>query len=556
MPRGRSLKIVAEVMCEKMECLWKPAQSGKTRTIMQIIEEQGKHTALNIVICSNNRMLVAQTNARMTTDLYDDSSSVEEDVPSDDVIVGGVYSWMSGTKKTNIDVDALAFKVLLGEVSMIVCCAHKARFAMLHRLLTRLAPPRFTKPVNVWIDEADVSVKHWSGDFDFTGFSSVEKVTLVSATFDAVLNRYSGIRVMPFPHTHPDCYLGLRDCKVEPFDAPGKGAVSYVEAVLKAHPDLLAPKKRIFVPGDIERASHNAIKEFLLAKGCIVLVLNGETKAFFFPDGRAQIDVPFTFDEANPEEFSHFLAKTYHKEKMKQYPFAVTGQLCLGRGITFQSNRFTFDSAIIPAMKNASAAYQCVARVFGNVKTFTKRTPTIYMPSALSDEVQRLENQATNMARLVHDNEWTIVGREEIERASYDTEEDYVAAREARAPPKNPRRIGDYVRATKSFKTLEAAHTYYVETFGDETGFASRLHTDKETGKLKCSFANVRSGVHDVAVVKEHLDSGNLWGDNIYSLFAKKDPASQIGTVKVGYKGDKATFFLCVAKAGNEEFNL
>jgi hypothetical protein len=556
MPRDRNLKIVAEVMCEKMECLWKPAQSGKTRTIMDLIKDEGKHAALNILICSNNRMLVAQTNVRMTE--FYETSSVDEDGPSDDAIVGGVYSWMSGTKKTNIKPAELAIEVFKGNVSQIDCCAHKKRFSHIADMLGILQLISYTKPVNVWIDEADVSVKYWSGEFNFTKFNSVTKMTLVSATFDALRPYYSGIRVMPFPKTHPECYLGLRDCKVEPCDAPGKGAVSYLEAVLGSHPGLLAPKKRIFVPGDIERASHIAIKEFLIAKGCIVLVLNGETKAFFFPDDRKQIDVPFTFDESNPEEFSDFLAKTYRKKKMKRHPFAVTGQLCLGRGITFQSNGFTFDSAIIPAMKGP-AAYQCVARVFGNVKTFTEVTPTIYMPPALRAEVQRLENQATNMARIVHAEALAMVSWEDIDRASYDTEAEYATAtaeREARAPPKSPRRTLNYVRASKSFKTLEAAKAYYVKTFGDETGFASKLHTDKETGKFQCSFANLKSGVHDVAVVKEHLDSGNLWGQNLNNLFAEEDPVPQIGTVKVGYKGDTATFFLCVAKAGNEEFKL
>lgn len=457
MPR-KSLKTIAEAMNAKMECLWKPAQSGKTRTIQQIIrEDEGKHAHLNILICSNNRLLVAQTNARMTDDLYGDSgserSSVDEEDPADDRIEGGVYSWMSGTKKTNISVDALAWKVFRGEVSMIVCCAHKARFRMLNRLLAELEGAPFSKPVNVWIDEADVSVKHWSGEFDFTRFRCVRKVMLVSATFDAVFDHYARIRVMPFPETHPECYLGLRDCDLQPFDAEVRGSHAYLDAVLTAHPEMVARGMKLFVPGDIERVSHTAIADSLLARGCTVLVLNGETKAFLFPDGR-RLDIELTLDESNPTELSRVLAEVYARENLASAPFAVTGQLCLGRGITFQSESFTFDYAVVPGMKDAASAYQCVARVLGNVRTFSPWTPVVYMNSALLAAVLRQERIATNLARLVHENEWADVGKEEVERASFDSEAEYEAAREL--ADKQSYKDEDYEAVwTREFTSLE-----------------------------------------------------------------------------------------------------
>ena len=418
MPR-RSLAREAKMMADNVKCMWKPAQSGKTRTIQQLIrDDDGVRNHLNILICSNNRLLVAQTNARMADDLYDsgsESSSVEDDGPADDRIVGGVYSWMSGTKKTNIQVDALAWKITNDEVSMIVCCAHKARFQRLKELLEKLQKSRFfDKPVNVWIDEADVSVKHWSGEYDFS--SMVREVTLVSATFDSVFDMYNRIRVMPFPETHPACYRGLRDCDLKAFDAPGMGAVSYMEAVLAEHPEMIAPGAKLFVPGEIKRDTHNAIAESLLKRNCIVLVLNGEKKAFLFPDGR-RFDIDLTVDEENPAELSTILKDMYALHGMESYPVAVTGQLCLGRGITFQSRDFMFDYAIIPGMKDAAAAYQCVARVLGNVSGFP---PTVYMGSVLLDAVERQERIAMNLARLVHENEWTDVGAYEVGLAAGD----------------------------------------------------------------------------------------------------------------------------------------
>lgn len=426
MPR-RTLATLAKVMAENVKCLWKPAQSGKTRTIMEMIRaDDGTRNHLNVLICSNNRLLVAQTNARMATDLYDGSSSeassVDEDGPSDDNVVGGVYSWMSGTKKTNITARDLAMRVLLGEVSMIVCCSHKVRFRMLIEMLEYLERLSFSKPVNVWIDEADVSVKHWSGEYDFSQFRCVREMTLVSATFDAVFDHYDRIRVMPFPETHPSCYLGLRDCDLQSFDADARGAGAYVDAVLTAHPEMVKPGMKLFIPGDIERLSHTAIADYLMKRGCIVLVLNGETKAFLFPDGR-RITVPLTLDEENPVEVSQVLSEMYTEYGMHVAPFAVTGQLCLGRGITFQSASFTFDYAIIPGMKDAASAYQCVARVLGNIRNFSPFTPTVYMGSTLLEAVLRQERIATNLAQLVHENEWVDVGAYEVGLAAEDVSE-------------------------------------------------------------------------------------------------------------------------------------
>lgn len=406
MPR-RNLRIVMENMVAKMECMWKPAQSGKTRTIQDIIRaDDGVRNHLNVLICSNNRLLVAQTKVRMADDLYDTQSvalSVDEDGPADDHVAGGVYSWMSGTKKTNIPVEALAWKVVNGEVSMIVCCAHKARFRMLHDLLTKLEEsPFFDKPVNVWIDEADVSVKHWSGDYDFSRFPCVRKMTLVSATFDTVFDHYKRIRVMPFPETHPACYVGLSNCDLQSFKPTGSGAASYMDEVLTAHPELITKGAKLFVPGDIERTTHDAIARYLTARGAIVLVLNGVEKAFRFPDGKVE-KIAMRADEEHVGELSAILAAKYAEHHMERYPFAVTGQLCLGRGITFQSRDFTFDYAIIPSMKNSDAAYQCVARVLGNIADFSPWRPTVYMPDTLLDAVKRKERIAKNLARICHE---------------------------------------------------------------------------------------------------------------------------------------------------------
>jgi hypothetical protein len=420
MPSRRTLSREAKIMADNAVCMWKPAQSGKTRAIQDIIrEEDGVKNHLNIIICSNNRLLVDQTSARMADELYDTALEDTASTASSDED-GLVSSWRSGTKKTNLSVDALAWKVINDEVSMIVCCAHKKRFQMLKELLEKLQSSRFfDKPVNVWIDEADVSVKHWSGEYDFSKFRCVRQMTLVSATFDAVFDYYDTIRVMPFPHTHPGCYVGLRDCERAPFVAAGD-SLAYLKAVLAAHPEMQASGRRLFAPGDIDRSSHAAIADELTARGYIVLLLNGETKAFLFPDGRREPIQDRTSD-GHPIEMKDILATAYRKHGMDAYPVAVTGNLCLGRGITFQSEEFLFDDAVIPDNMKDAAAYQCTARVLGNVGTYCGPfTPTVYMVPSLLAAVERQERIATNLAKLVHENGWVNVGADQVRIAAGD----------------------------------------------------------------------------------------------------------------------------------------
>lgn len=113
---------------------------------------------------------------------------------------------------------------------------------------------------------------------------------------------------------------------------------------------------------------------------------------------------------------------------------------------------------------------------------------------------------------------------------------------------KNPRKY-------RPFASLDEARAFYSRRFGSDAGFASKLHQCKDEGpnkgKFMCSFSNLKTGVHTVEVVESHLKSGNLWGENQNKLYSEDAPLPQIGTVKVGYKNETPTFFLCVSSLTN-----
>ena len=421
----------------KIECLIKPGQSGKTRTMQERIKDYekmaemlGDECALNIVICSNNKKLVEQTTARMNDDLFDSVSTVsnESNEKSDDKIVGTCFSWASGTKKTNVSTDALAWKITKGDVSMVVCCAHKKRLAYLFSLLNELnASPLFSRQVNIFIDEADESIKLWSPyESQINAMAKVNKVMLVSATFNSIANKYQRIRIVPLVETYnPETYSKVSDCNILGDETVGS-ACDYIKGVFAKHEDTLTkPGLRLFAPGNIQKITHTEIADFLRTKGYAVMILNGTEKCIIKPDG-SKINIADHIDENKPEEIGKVMTRIYYDNGLDKGLFAITGQLCLGRGLTFQNENFMFGFGIIPPMSDAANAYQCACRMAGNIKKVNGyRQATLVTTMKMKQTILKQEDVAATLARRVYDGEISSeVGEEEFGIAAPKKEED------------------------------------------------------------------------------------------------------------------------------------
>ena len=422
----------------KCKCLWLPAQSGKTRKMEELIQtykqigELFEPVDINIIISANNLLLVEQTNTRMTKDLATES----EEGADDACIKGNVFSWTSGTKESNISPCELAFHLLDGEIEMVVICAHAIRLRHLLQTLERLASSRtFTKKINIWIDEADNTINLWSKYESILTMRYINQVTLVSATFDAVLSKYKALYILPYFKTHPDCYRGLRSAVRHEDNFATDFAPEYVKHVIETNvAHLTKPGMRAFIPGSVAKVTHDAIAEFLHKEhGFVVLVVNGERKEILVP-GQDSIDMEcyFTFENGQvPTEFNAQLAKLYKENNWSRFPLAVVGFLCIGRGITFQCgpeegvhDGFLFDYGIIPPIKSAAEAYQTMARLFGNVGDIPAYKPVeIYANAATFSRVEKKEDIAINIARMAAEQGLEVVTKKEIKAAqNFDVE--------------------------------------------------------------------------------------------------------------------------------------
>lgn len=420
-------------MHPKMWCIWKAAQSGKTRSMQEWIrenEETAEH--VNILIASNNRLLVSQLTKRMTDDGFGSSGSDSDISEEDDRSEANdyvdedkkVYSWMSGSGKPNVSAETLAVKALRGKVTMVVCCANKSRMVHTKKFLKELEElydefPEKRKRISVWIDEADVSVKLWTKTVDFTSFSYVDRVVLVSATFDSIFKVYNTIRVKGYDEVfNEETYLRYEECEINEEEENKKTSFEYLKSILDKSPEMSQPGVRLFAPGEIKVSTHDEIAEMLLARNFAVMVLNGQRKEIILPD-RSKIRISLSANIESPGELSSKLAELYVQHRLSRFPFAITGQICLGRGITFQSPSFMFSHGVVPDLNDDAAMYQCFARLLGNTKKFDGfAPPKVFCTYRTNVVCKHLARIAENIARVVNEKGWVDVSMNMVEEVS------------------------------------------------------------------------------------------------------------------------------------------
>ena len=416
-----------------MQGLLLPAQSGKTSKAINIIKKRfetilqlQEKTDINIWISANNKLLVKQTESRMYNELCSSDDDSDDGKDSDAIIQGEVFSWISGAKKNNVKEDALAFQIVIGEVEMVVMCSNAKRIRYLVNMLERLdkatAGGVFAKKINIWIDEADQSIRLWSKYDAILNMPMIQQITLVSATMDTIFKHPSikgSLRVMKYPTTYPECYRRLKDAECIEIDVAASSPAEYVHYILTSHPMLIQPGMRAFIPGDASKKSHEAISEMLLAHGFAVIILNGTHKELRISEEKTiDLSLYLTVNEDEKTEqieFNTILSRMYVKNQLDRFPLAITGFMCVERGITFQCppdsthNGFLFDYGIIPPIAKKTEAYQAMARLFGNIGHFPNYKPCqIYSNSATFKKVQSQEEIAVNLARIMYES-----GREE-----------------------------------------------------------------------------------------------------------------------------------------------
>ena len=419
-----------------------PAQSGKTRKMTELINKwkriidftDNSSGNINIIFTSNTKLLTKQTAGRIHKEVDSvDSSSIISDLSDDEDDESTLsldmdnkeketktIAWISTTNKKHKKSVTDVFAEITSdddekEINNIICCTNKTRMKNVWDLLGRLNKKylkrNFNKRVNIWIDEADACIKIWETYLasceEFVESKLIQNIVLVSATMVPVYNRLHRVGIEPllrtYENTHAPVYHKYSESDLcHEYSANAKKANVQLIDVLEKNPEIASPGVRLFCPGNKAKKSHEEVCDTLLENGFNVLILNGEHKEIRFADKRPEVELADLLE--TDLEVSITLNRLYYECELFNAPFAVTGNLCVGRGITFASQidgrEFLFTHGIIPEVANGDEGYQMVARCCGNIKGYANyQIPKIFVSERTDALIRQQESLAIDFAQ-------------------------------------------------------------------------------------------------------------------------------------------------------------
>ena len=389
-------RVVGEKWLENVQLICKPEQSGKTFImIQQLIQDLSdpipEKQIINIICCDNNLLLTSQTSLRVDKEL------------KPHVVGGIVYIELSSHKRTKYhDTDSVIGAIIKG-VRNVICCTNGTRMDDITTLIHDLNNNPFTAEqfhFNIWFDEADKFIPF----IDNTLVPIIQtyenvNIKLITATPSTLFNKYKFMNVFPIEHTTSPDYHGWTDNIICTIDIK-KSCVDFVHHILTnvAHHNI-KPGTKWFIPGEIYKTSHNDITQICLENEMAVLCVNG--------DGM-KLTLPVTYQcfiiEKDEKDFNTKLCELYILHNLHEHALAITGNKCIGRGISFISPEFILDYSILSSCSNKNEASQTAGRTKANSKKFPKYKPTIiYTTPEFNKVATEWESKSRKLAELAFD---------------------------------------------------------------------------------------------------------------------------------------------------------
>lgn len=422
---------MGSILSNIIEIIHLPAQSGKTRKMTELMNRRDMETEdgkpkkknINIVFTSNNKVLNKQTGKRVKTDTAKKTEESEEeedreDSETDSESVGDVempsntHSWIGSTP-----VSEIATLITLEDVTNIICCANKVRYRKVSQLIQKLYKKKNEYAIQIWIDEADKDLYLWASYLTqylslatSTEEPFIRSIVLISATINNVIDLLHSKEIEPslrvYEKTHSEDYLPFSMCESN-VDLVESKMVKYHQCVVNVlnatRSEYNLNGTKWFIPTHTTVDKHEELSAILYDDyGFNVLILNGKSKEIRRQDGST---IPIYLGD--DLELSKHLNHLYYEFHLYERPFAVVGNICIGRGITFASNEngneFVFTNGIIPPIGgNGDEEYQMVARMLGNIRHFNTilcQVPRIFLSSDTKERIEYQETFAINFSR-------------------------------------------------------------------------------------------------------------------------------------------------------------
>jgi len=374
----------------------KPEQSGKTFIMIQQLisdldepDELGR-TTVNFIFCDNSLLLAKQTSERIDNGLKD---FVAQD--------GKTYVEFSSRSGNEYNCrSAVSEAILVDDVTNLVCCTNATRITDVDKIIRRLNKSKQQRGkyiFKIWLDEADKFVTPIKKNFIplLRDLNDSVELKCLTATPDTLFKKFQGINVFPLEHTTTDVYHGWNDNDKQIFTNECGTTAGFVDQILDTHGDLIVPGTNWYVPADREKRNHNLIKTILNGYGFAVFVVNGDGLKLSIQG------MPDITEDKNKELNKQILEMCNKFKILGKYPIAITGNICVGRGISIMSKDFIFDYGILSSCAKKAEVSQNAGRLKGNMKALPNyKKPVVFTTKRFDEIAQEWEEKSRRLAVL------------------------------------------------------------------------------------------------------------------------------------------------------------
>jgi hypothetical protein len=380
---------------DEMNLIVKPEQSGKTFIMIQEMikaytAEEGLdgRKVINFIFCDNSLLLTKQTSKRVEKDL---TTYVTE---------GETYVEFSSRKGNETRDASAAYGAICDGVLNIICCTNGKRVNDISKIVNRVnASPilegKFT--FKVWLDEADKFEKHITKTFlPLSEECGNVEIWLMTATPKNLFKKFN-LNIFPMEKTTQSDYHGWKDNRIVKLDDTFGSTGEFIGGVLSSNRQLIQPGTKWYIPGDKTKSSHYDVAMRCIYHQMAVFIVNGDGLTLERP-GMASIT------EEKTEELNPHIRRMYAEHGLDKYAVAITGYLCVSRGISIMSKEFIFDYGILSSCKQKAEASQSAGRLKGNIKWWANYKPPMVFTTDKFDAIAtEWEAVSRRLAELAHE---------------------------------------------------------------------------------------------------------------------------------------------------------
>jgi hypothetical protein len=372
--------------------LTKPAQSGKTATLLNEFAISYDEKLINLIFVDNSKLQANQLKTRIEThcglEQYESSNG---------------NKCLVLTSETKINIDTVFRKICRENYKIIIMCSHCERIKQADELIKDLTNYNF----KIIIDEADKNLKLFDEKIsEWKTAKNIFNIELITATPDKIINKFSDIKIIQNKTSYDeDIYHSFSECDFLLLRVEGDNTKyhDYIETVIEHYKEKIENGQVWFIPGETNVDSHNKIKDVLKTYGFCVFVINGDKKKLYYEDKIFEIPC------SDNDSIGEIIGKMYQSHNLINKKIAITGNKCINRGITIHSKNMLITHAIFPTKStNEDNDYQLAGRICGNIKKFKKyKKPFVICGKHFKNAVESKEmNVSTiNNANLTADAE-------------------------------------------------------------------------------------------------------------------------------------------------------